>query len=154
MVLKGKNLIKEKSAGIVIFYMGRKEPLFLLLHYPQGHFDFPKGHIEKGEDPLTTALRETEEETGLKSLRIIEGFEEKIHYFYKFKETLHYKEVVYFLAESNTKEVKLSYEHKGFKWLPYKKALKTITFDNSKNILKKAFRFLKDKNILSYAYEE
>lgn len=33
--------------------------------------DLPKGHIEKGEDPATAALREVEEETGIKDLEII-----------------------------------------------------------------------------------
>jgi 8-oxo-dGTP pyrophosphatase MutT (NUDIX family) len=32
--------------------------------------DLPKGHIEKGESPETAALREVEEETGLKNLRL------------------------------------------------------------------------------------
>ena len=33
--------------------------------------DLPKGHIEKGEDPATAALREVEEETGITDLEII-----------------------------------------------------------------------------------
>ena len=33
--------------------------------------DLPKGHIEKGEDPQTAALREVEEETGISDLEII-----------------------------------------------------------------------------------
>ena len=33
--------------------------------------DLPKGHIEKGEDPQTAALREVEEETGITDLEII-----------------------------------------------------------------------------------
>lgn len=33
--------------------------------------DLPKGHVEEGEDPATAALREVEEETGLKELTIL-----------------------------------------------------------------------------------
>lgn len=33
--------------------------------------DLPKGHIEKGEDPQTAALREVEEETGITDLEIV-----------------------------------------------------------------------------------
>ena len=33
--------------------------------------DLPKGHIEKGENPQTAALREVEEETGISDLEII-----------------------------------------------------------------------------------
>ena len=33
--------------------------------------DLPKGHIEEGEDAATAAIREVEEETGIKDLEII-----------------------------------------------------------------------------------
>lgn len=52
---------KEKSAGAVII----NDKKVLLLHYSSGHWDFPKGHIEKGETELETAKREVKEETGL-----------------------------------------------------------------------------------------
>ncbi len=37
----------------------------------KGIADLPKGHIEKGETPEVAALREVEEETGIKNLEII-----------------------------------------------------------------------------------
>ncbi|MDZ4384915.1 MAG: NUDIX domain-containing protein, partial [Candidatus Moranbacteria bacterium] len=61
----------EKSVGAVVFRKketGGKE--FLLLHYPSGHWDFPKGHIESGETEEGTLRREVEEETGLKDLKL------------------------------------------------------------------------------------
>ncbi|GAI42981.1 unnamed protein product, partial [marine sediment metagenome] len=39
----------EKSAGAVIFSRSDKKIEYLLLHYQAGHWDFPKGNIEKGE---------------------------------------------------------------------------------------------------------
>ena len=50
---------------------------------PKGHWDFPKGHIEKGEKIKDTIRREVEEETGLKDIKFIEGFKEWIKYFFK-----------------------------------------------------------------------
>ena len=42
-------VIKEKSCGIVVFHRKDEECEFLLLHYPEGHWDLPKGHVEEGE---------------------------------------------------------------------------------------------------------
>jgi len=125
------------------------------LHYPSNakapreYWDFPKGHIEKGENLEETAKREVEEETGLKDLKLIEGFKEWIKYFFKFKEKNIFKIVTFFLAETKTKEVKVSFEHIGFKWLPYEEAIEKLTFKNAKEILKKANDYLNSKTELS-----
>ena len=42
-------MIEETSAGIVLFRREESKILFLLLHYPSGHWDFVKGKIEKNE---------------------------------------------------------------------------------------------------------
>lgn len=39
----------EKSAGAVIFRKEEGKIYYLLLHYQARHWDFPKGHLEKGE---------------------------------------------------------------------------------------------------------
>jgi 8-oxo-dGTP pyrophosphatase MutT (NUDIX family) len=131
----------EKSAGAIIF-LGVKPRQYLLLHYEEGHWDLPKGNIEKGEEEKQTALREIEEETGITDISFITGFKEKIHYFYKRDCRLISKEVIFYLAETNEKEIKLSFEHIGFKWLPYKEALNQLTHKNAKELLKKAEQFL------------
>ena len=128
----------EKSAGIIIF-QGRK---YLLLQYEAGHWDFPKGHIEKGESESEAALREAKEETGISGITLIKGFKEKISYYYKDEGKLIRKEVVFFLAKTKNVEVRLSTEHTGFEWLPFSEALEKITFRNSKEMLKKAETFL------------
>ena len=134
----------EKSAGMIIFRRekGSGKLIYLLLHYPAGHWDFPKGHIEAGETETDSALRETREETGISEIRLIEGFREKINYYYKKEGKTIYKEVIYLLAEANETEVKLSFEHSGFDWLAFDDAVKRITFRNSKEVLKKADEFL------------
>ena len=75
--------ISERSAGIILFRKEGNKKLFLLLHYPSGHWDFVKGRIEKGEDEMQAAIRETREETGIIDINFIEGFKEKIHYTYQ-----------------------------------------------------------------------
>jgi 8-oxo-dGTP pyrophosphatase MutT (NUDIX family) len=141
----------EKSAGAVVFRKEGNKIYYLLLHYPSGartpkdYWDFPKGHIEKGEKIGETVKREIEEETGLKEIEFIEGFKEWIKYFFKFKGKNIFKIVTFFLAETKTKDVKISSEHIGYEWLPYEKALERLTFNNAKEILKKANDFLNSK---------
>ena len=132
---------QERSAGAIVF---REEeyPKYLLLHYEAGHWDFPKGNIEKGESDIETVKREIQEETGIKDIEIVKGFKEKIQYYFKFEGELINKSVVFYLAKTDAEKVKLSFEHIGFIWLPYEKALNKLTFKNAKEILKKANDFL------------
>ena len=87
---------KEKSAGAVIFKPFKQGNKYLLLHYEAKHWDFPKGHIEKGEKEEDTVRREVKEETGIEKIDILKGFKENIHYFYKFEGRLMSKDVVFF----------------------------------------------------------
>ncbi len=142
-----KKLVKETSAGAVIFYKGGGRIYYLLLNYGNGYWGFSKGHIEKNENEKRAAIREIFEETGLKDLKFINGFKEKIRYYFTRKTkgeiVTILKEVIFFLAETKTKKVKISKEHLGFEWLEYKEALKRVTFENSKKVLKKAHSYLK-----------
>ncbi|MBU4298739.1 NUDIX domain-containing protein [Patescibacteria group bacterium] len=160
----------EKSAGAIIFRKEDNEIYYLLLNYPSStksartYWDFPKGHIEKGETIEETVKREVKEETGLKDIKLVEGFKEWIKYFFKFKGKNIFKIVVFLLAETphqnpegeqvpygagkfgtgqaKTKEVKISFEHIGYEWLPYEEALGRLTFKNAKEVLIKAHQYL------------
>ncbi len=125
------------SAGIITFYIKNETPHFLLLHYPHGHWDLPKGKIEKGESKESAALRELKEETGL-TAQIIEGFEKKLEYFFKQDGELIKKTVYFFLGQALSDEITLSDEHIDFAWLPYDQALERLTFENAKEVLKEA----------------
>lgn len=130
--------INEKSCGILIIH----DEDYLLLHYPQGHWDFVKGHVEPDEKELETALRELEEESGISKVDVVDGFREEMHYFFKHEGQLISKTVVYFLATVGDREVKISHEHQNFDWLPFKAAKERLTFKNAKEILEKAYNFL------------
>lgn len=144
---------KVKSAGAVVFRRENEEIFYLLLHYRARHWDLPKGNIESGEKIRETARREIEEETGIKDLKFIKGFKERIEYSFKSfpKKSKRrpegkdiFKTVVFLLAETGTKEIKISREHTGYKWLCYEKALRQLTFEKAKKVLKKADRHLKE----------
>lgn len=142
----------EKSAGAVIFRKEGNEIFYLLLHYPgashranKDYWDFPKGHIEKGEKEVDTVKREVFEETGIEEIKIIEGFRETIKYFFKWQDKTILKFVTFYLAETKQKEVRISFEHIGYEWLPFKKALERLTHNTAKEILQKAHNFLTNK---------
>jgi len=132
---------EEVSAGIILFNEneGRK---FLLLNYPSGHWDFVKGKMEDGEDTKTTALRETREETGITDINFCDGYEEEIEYYFHIEGEDIHKKVIFFLGSTKTTDVKLSHEHINFIWLDFEHALKKITYENAKNLLKKSRDFL------------
>jgi bis(5'-nucleosidyl)-tetraphosphatase len=111
------------SAGAVIVRRFDDRYRYLLLRV-RDYWDFPKGMVDPGEDPLAAAIRETEEETTLTDLDFRWG-EACI-------ETEPYgknKIARYYLAESKTGEVNLPVsaelghpEHDEFRWLDYEAA--------------------------------
>ena len=133
---------EQKSAGIVLFRNDSNKNEFLLLNYPQGHWDFIKGKIEQNETLQETAIRETKEETGISNIKFIDGFEEYVEYDFRFKNEDIHKKVIFFLAKTSEKKISLSHEHNDYLWLGYNDALKKTTFKNAKNVLSKANEFL------------
>ena len=135
-------MIEETSSGVVLFRKENDKILFLLLHYPSGHWDFVKGKMESGETPHETAIRETKEETGIEDIEFVDGYEEWIEYNFQFEGELVHKKVVFFLGETQTEDVQISHEHLSFTWMDYVTAMDKTTFDNAKTVLSKAYELL------------
>jgi bis(5'-nucleosidyl)-tetraphosphatase len=141
-------LIDERSAGAVVFYMEENsEPEYLLLHYSAGHWDFPKGNIESGENEKQTATREIREETCISDVEFLEGFRMKIEYKYRHGKKVVRKEVVLYLARTHTRNVILSHEHIGFAWKKFDEAMQQLTYLNAKNLLSAAKRHLQQRSL-------
>lgn len=130
----------EKSCGAIVFRIEQDRPVYLLLFGPT-YWGFVKGLVEKGESEEETALREAEEETGMK-VKLLSGFKERINYNYKFDGEPIKKEVIFFIAEAPSAEVKLSQEHEDFKWLKFEEAFRLVKYRNQKEILKRAHEFV------------
>ncbi|MBU0953021.1 MAG: NUDIX domain-containing protein [Nanoarchaeota archaeon] len=131
----------QKSCGLVV-YRPADHTFLLLQHAKANHWDNPKGKIESNERETQTALRELEEETGITAAVILPGFREHIRYFFYHNKEKIVKDVYFFLATTDEEVVTLSKEHKNFMWLPFEQAVRQVTYDNAKNILKKANEFL------------
>ncbi len=129
---------QEKSCGCIII----NEEKILLIQQKQGFWGFPKGHIETNETEQETAIREVKEETNI---------DVKIEKDYRYKEEYitdkgTQKEVVYFIAQKIGGSLKVQEEEvKTAKWLGYEEALETLTYDDTRSILKQA---LTDKKLI------
>jgi bis(5'-nucleosidyl)-tetraphosphatase len=136
----------EISIGSVLYILDTNFNVnYLILNYSYGHWDFPKGNIENGESELDTIKREIMEETGITDINFIDDFRQQISYRYKKKFKLVNKLVIYYIVETKSNKVVLSFEHVNFAWLNYNDALNRLSFDNSKKILKNANEFLSSK---------
>lgn len=142
-------MLHEKSCGAVVYAKKENNISYLLLHYEAGHWDFVKGNVEQGESEKETVVRELQEETGITEAHFIDGFKEKIEYFYRRQGDTVRKEVVFFVIESSTQSVTLSFEHTGYMWLDYQHALEKLTFRNARDVLQKVEVFLKDQGIIN-----
>ena len=146
----------ERSAGAVIFRESKEGRKYLLLHHQAienkraskpvtGHWSFPKGHIEKGESTEETVRREVKEETGITELEFIPGFKGTIRYFVNYDGEKRLKFVAFFLCRTAQKKIIISHEHQGFVWLPYKDALKIVTYPSDKKVLEAAEAFISEQ---------
>jgi 8-oxo-dGTP pyrophosphatase MutT (NUDIX family) len=132
----------ERSAGVLLFRETDEGRVFLLLDYGS-HWDFPKGHVEAGEDDVTAARRELQEETGITQADILDGFAKEISYIFRSRKGgLIKKTVVFYLARTGEASVTLSHEHVGFAWLPADAALKRLSYATARSLMQSAVEHL------------
>ena len=130
----------ETSCGFILFNYDS----ILLLPYPQGHWSFPKGHIEEGEtNHHATASRELAEETGIVEISIHEDWVNRTEYTFRRKGSVVPKQVYWYIAETSELDVTLSHEHTNYLWLDFEEAEAQLTFEQEKDILRSAREHLR-----------
>ncbi len=139
---------REISAGLVIFRRTQEGPKFLLLYHGGRYWNFPKGKIEAEEKSLEAAIRETREETGLheEELKLKKKFRAYERYrFFRNKKPV-FKIVIFYLAETRIRQIRLSKEHEGFGWFLYRDARNMLrAYKDSETVLKQAYTFLRKR---------
>lgn len=138
----------EKSCGAVIFKREDGQNLYLTVEYKAepGYWGLTKGHVEAGETEHETAKREIYEEVGLTNLTFLDGFRAEISYSPKPEVT---KLVVFFLAQVRGDQ-QIAYhfaEHIDHRWLPYDDIIARLTYEQDRQVITQAGKFLKDENI-------
>jgi len=126
----------EKSCGAIVFNNDR----VLLVKHRGGHYGFPKGHMEKNETEIETAIREVKEET---NIDIIIDKDKRIVTSYMMPNGI-LKEVVYFIAKNKNEEtISQEGEIKEVIWIDYTRVKEFIPFDNMHELLKEVDRMKK-----------
>jgi 8-oxo-dGTP pyrophosphatase MutT (NUDIX family) len=116
------------SSGVVVVSAAQQEPRYLLLRAYR-NWDFPKGLVEAGEEPIDAAVREVREETTLDDLSFDWGV--------AFMETGPYnkgKISRYYIAQSKETQILLPVnpelgmpEHHEARWVDFAKALAMVS---------------------------
>ena len=133
----------ERSAGAVVYRDTKKGREYLLLKHsrkelvPREYWSFPKGHIEEGQSTQQAALREVREEGGIDAEIIVKVGENK--YVYSLNGEKIFKMVTLFLMKYVSGNIKNhDWEVSEAIWVNPEEALKILSFDSDKKLLKKA----------------
>ncbi|MFH2019269.1 MAG: NUDIX domain-containing protein [bacterium] len=155
---------EELSAGGVVY---RKQEFLIGKHSGYHKWVLPKGLVEKGEGPILAAIREVEEEVGVKA-RIAEIVPLKtVEYYYmaelgvergegadgtktkrrvkKYQEeggrkTRVHKKVIFYLMELEEDLEQAGWEMEERRWVSYEEGKKMLAFEGERRVLEEAFR--------------
>lgn len=134
-------MIKEFSSGGLVFRNG--EILLILMNTITNRkvWTFPKGHIEKGESKIQTALREVREETGF-DCRVVDDNEFYVshYFFYRDKKRIE-KKVFYYLMipVSEIGTIETPSEISDVRWFKKDEAIKVLEYPSDIDMVEKFF---------------
>ncbi|MGN6546240.1 MAG: NUDIX domain-containing protein [Aureliella sp.] len=121
-----------QAAGFILMVRSPRPQFLLMQHLDR--WDLPKGHAEGDEELLETALRETEEETGIPAhlIEVDPNFRFVTEYRVEGKKRGTYdKRVTYYLGYLQEKPEIKTTEHPGYRWWdwPAKGSIQERTID-------------------------
>ena len=145
----------EHSAGGVVFKVAPRGIQVAFQKDPYGRWTFAKGHVEDGEALEEAAVRETQEEMGLRSLRIIAKlgtielwFTDR--YRAETKGRMVHKYVHYFLLQAAPGAFgrpQASENIKAMTWVTLDQVMAKSSYEDAVPILQRALRFLRKREV-------
>lgn len=137
--------MKEISAGGVVFIEENDHIQLLMIEDRNHKWTLPKGKQEKGETYSETAIREINEETGVKG-KVVKPLDKVYYEYYHPYHTKVEKEVYYYLVKALTKQIKVQIsEINTAKWMGMEEAWqkqKLSGYDNNLIVIKRALEEL------------
>jgi len=137
--------LTDEAFGVIPILRQGTAVLFLVIQHNAGHWAFPKGHAERGEDEATAALRELFEETGIRDVTLDRSriFVEQYTKSTRGSARLVRKTVRYFLGTVADPTVRLQPEEiRDHRWVTFAEARKLITYAQSRRLLEDAAQAL------------
>ena len=139
-----KDIKISKKVQAIIYDIKEEKPYFLILHriLRWKGWELLKGTLEDGEeDNITKALeREIKEETNLKDFKIEKSLNKKIIFYNKERTVKNIILDVFIVRADIEQKISLHknsvIEHDDYKWVDKETAIKMLTFDNAKELIK------------------
>ena len=135
--------VEQCYGFILVLEQDHNKFLILEQQGAKGDWTFPKGHHEKGESALETALRETKEESGIDNIRVLN--KDLIHEEYEItiNGEKRLKSNDYFIGSVKDKMVVIQTEEiQSYKWVSFEEALASFKYETRKKTLKEAKKYL------------
>ncbi len=130
------NRLIPAAGGVVCRRENGRLQVLLILR--RGLWDLPKGKLEEGESPETGALREVEEETGCRDLRITGPLGTTLHHYEEDGEQVA-KRTWWYAMESGQPDLRPQLEEdiKALEWTDLPGASDKVAFDNLRIVLER-----------------
>jgi 8-oxo-dGTP pyrophosphatase MutT (NUDIX family) len=147
---------KTKCAGVIV--LRNNECVIVTAESKESkkskNHGFPKGKAEKGESVLQTALRELDEETGIKPEQLLFAKDKKIYEITK----KNVKSVTYYIAKCTDEKLKKftfnAEEIQEVVWYKTEDALEILTIKNRREILHEAVEIINDSSTVFVTHAE
>jgi 8-oxo-dGTP pyrophosphatase MutT (NUDIX family) len=129
-----------KKIGVVIYYKDKNNIYFLILHRVLRWvgWEILKGTIKKNEKPLQALKRELKEEINIKNFKVIKKINKQIKFKWDHNNVI-INNIFLVKIDKNSKIIlnkNTRKEHDGHLWVNKQKAIKILTWNNTKTLLK------------------
>lgn len=134
------------AGGVVVRRQDRGWEVALIARKNRTIWCLPKGHIEPGETPEKTALREVQEETGLTS-EIVQKLGQISYWFASREEKSRFFKTVHFFLMRATGG---SSDHHDcevdeVRWMPIGEAVRRMSYSSERNLVQQAAQYLEER---------
>lgn len=136
----------EHSYGIIPLQKRTEGWFVFIVHRIKsgGFWEFPKGHLEEGENSMEAAVRELKEETGLSIVKLLDFNPLTEYYEYEWQGRVVPKEVHYYLAFAEGAVSLMSPEVDDGIWVLLEDAENYMTYDTTRSLCHRTLKIIRE----------